>query len=66
MASPRPSAEARLLRELRATRRLAARAGGTALLGLGTYTALCSKLAYEMRGVASPGAPRARSATPCS
>lgn len=60
MASPRPSAEARLLRELRATRRLAARAGGTALLGLGTYTALCSKLAYEMRGVASPGAaPRA-------
>ena len=57
MASPRPSAEARLLRELRATRRLAARAGGTALLGLGTYTALCSKLAYEMRGVASPGAP---------
>jgi hypothetical protein len=39
-----------LAHELRATRRLMARVGATALLGFGTFTALASKLSYEVRG----------------
>jgi hypothetical protein len=37
-----------LVHELRATRRLMARVGATALLGFGTFTALFSKLIYEV------------------
>lgn len=39
-----------LVHELRATRRLMARVGATALLGFGTFTALFSKLVYEVDG----------------
>ena len=37
-------------RELRETRRLAARVGSTALLFVGTTTALISKYVYEVHG----------------
>ena len=37
-------------RELRETRRLAARVGSTALLGFGTLTAMISKYVYEVSG----------------
>ena len=57
MASRPTAMENRLSRELRATRRLMARVGATALLFLGTATAIGSKVAYSLRASAGPDAP---------
>lgn len=57
MASRPTAMEHRLSRELRATRRLMARVGATALLFLGTATAIGSKVAYSLRASAGPDAP---------
>eukprot|EP00740_Mantoniella_antarctica_P016132 CAMPEP_0181380864 /NCGR_PEP_ID=MMETSP1106-20121128/19791_1 /TAXON_ID=81844 /ORGANISM="Mantoniella antarctica, Strain SL-175" /LENGTH=64 /DNA_ID=CAMNT_0023499961 /DNA_START=80 /DNA_END=271 /DNA_ORIENTATION=+ len=50
MAAPLVAGMDDLLTELRVTRRLMARVGATALLGFGTFTALASKLVYEVDG----------------
>ena len=57
MASRPTAMEHRLSRELRATRRLMARVGATALLFLGTATAIGSKVAYSLRASAGPDVP---------